>query len=68
MFLRTTSEEPVLSYCPRTTANKLPHNSGNIFERRGIMESYRLLQRYFHKIHNVTVQTIFHTWAARICV
>ena len=69
MFLRTTSEEPsILSYCPCTTANKLPHNSGNISERRGIMESYRLLQRYFHKIHNVIVDTIFHTWVARICL
>ena len=69
LFLRTTSEEPgILSYCPRTTANKLHHNSGNISERRGIMESYRLLQRYFHKIHNVIVDTIFQTWVARICL
>ena len=44
LFLRTTSEEPdILSYCSRTTANKLSHNFGNISERRGIMESYRLL-------------------------
>ena len=64
MFLRTTSEEPsILSYCPCTTANKLPHNSGNIYERRGIMESYCLLQRYFHKIHSVIVDTNFQTWA-----
>ena len=69
LFLRTTSEEPgILSYCPRTTANKLPHNFGNISERRGIMESYRLLQRYFHKVHNVIVDTIFQTWVAHICL
>ena len=58
----------ILSYCPRTTANKLSHNSSNISERRGIMESYRLLHRYFHKVHNVTVDTVFHTWVARICL
>ena len=67
VLLRTTYEElGILLYWPRTTANKLPHNSENISERRGIMESYRLLQWYFHKIHNVTVDRIFHTWVARI--
>ena len=68
LFLRTTSEGPdILSYCPCTTANKLSHNSSNISERRGIIESYRLLHWYFHKVHNVTVDTVFHTWVARIC-
>mgnify|MGYP000488746962 CR=1 FL=1 len=67
LFLRTTSEGPdILSYCPRTTANKLSHNSSSISERRGVIESYLLLHRYFHKVHNVTVDTVFHTWASYI--
>ena len=69
LFLRTTSEESdILSYCLHTTVNKLSHNSGNISERRGIMESCRILQRCFHKIHNVTVAIVCHTWVACICL
>ena len=58
LFFRTTSEEPgILAYWPPTTV-----------ERIGIMDSYRLLQRYFHNIHNVTVDIVFHTWAAHFCL
>ena len=68
LFLRTSEEPCIVPYCPCTVTIKLSHRFINIAERRGAMESYRLLQRYSHKIHNVTVDIICHTWHARTCL
>ena len=47
-----------MSCCSRTIANELSHSSGNISKRKGVMESYCLLQRYFYKAHNVTIDVV----------